>query len=331
MDIQSIKRRLNIRLYLLFGRKVKGVKIMIEIKFYKNQKQSIAYDNYMKIGECNYIEKGEIWNIVHTEVDKLYQGQGIAKKLVENVIENSKNFNKIIIADCSYAKKLIPNKLLFATTNPAKINKYVERLKMNNIEVITIKDLGINLHVEENGKDAIENAIIKAKAYSEIMDIPVFAVDDNLYIDGVPAEKQPGMFVRRVNGKRLTDDEMIEHYTGLVKEYGSNGKLTCRWVYGLAIINNNKVGTYSWSKEDFYMIDKPSDIINPGYPLNTISINKKWRPSKREPPFILSNQTRLFIRPIHLSHAYIALITLLRHVFTSLEQAGCFCRELLHD
>lgn len=165
-------------------------------------------------------------------------------------------------------------RVLFATGNESKSKRFLKGLNENGIEVITLNDLDTEIDVEENGKDAIENAIIKAKAYSEIMDIPVFAVDDNLYIDGVPEEKQPGMFVRRVNGKRLTDDEMIEHYTGLVKEYGSNGKLTCRWVYGLAIINNNKVGTYSWSKEDFYMIDKPSDIINPGYPLNSISMHK---------------------------------------------------------
>ncbi len=54
-------------------------------------------------------------------------------------------------------------KVLFATTNPAKIKKYAEKLKERNIEVLTIKDLGINLKPEETGKNAIENAYIKAK------------------------------------------------------------------------------------------------------------------------------------------------------------------------
>ena len=45
---------------------------------------------------------------------------------------------------------------------------------------------------------------------------------DNLYLENVPLDKQPGMYVRRVNGKRLTDAEMIEHYSNLVKEYGEN-------------------------------------------------------------------------------------------------------------
>lgn len=56
-------------------------------------------------------------------------------------------------------------KVLFATTNPAKVKRYVDKLKEKNIEVLTIKDLGINLKPEETGKNAIENAYIKAKTY----------------------------------------------------------------------------------------------------------------------------------------------------------------------
>lgn len=100
-------------------------------------------------------------------------------------------------------------------------------------------------------------------------------MDDNLYLEGIPKEKQPGMYVRRVNGKRLTDEEMIEYYSKLAHDYGKNGKLTCRWVYGIAVINKGVESTYTWSKDDFYIVEKPSDKINPGYPLNTISKNKK--------------------------------------------------------
>ena len=83
---------------------------MIEIKFDKEQKQSIAYDDNKKIGQCDYIEDENCWNIVHTEVNKLYQGQGIARKLVESIIVNAKKYNKNLIADCSYDKKVIENR-----------------------------------------------------------------------------------------------------------------------------------------------------------------------------------------------------------------------------
>lgn len=80
---------------------------MVKIIFNKNKNNSEALDANIKIGECDFIEEKEYWNIVHTEVSDVYTGQGIAKKLVEIIIKNTKNYNKKIIADCSYAKKII--------------------------------------------------------------------------------------------------------------------------------------------------------------------------------------------------------------------------------
>lgn len=167
-------------------------------------------------------------------------------------------------------------KVLFATGNESKVKRFQKGLLAKDIKIVTLNDIDTkNIEVVENGKNAIENALIKARAYAKIQNIPVFAMDDNLYIDGIPENRQPGMYVRRVNGKRLNDEEMIEYYSSLAHTYGKNGKLTCRWVYGIAVINNGIESTYTWSKEDFYIVDKPSNKINPGYPLNTISINKK--------------------------------------------------------
>jgi predicted GNAT family acetyltransferase len=67
----------------------------------------VVYEGSKKIGECDFIELNDVWNIIHTEVDSLYQGQGIARKLVECIIENAKMQNKKLIADCSYANKVI--------------------------------------------------------------------------------------------------------------------------------------------------------------------------------------------------------------------------------
>jgi 8-oxo-dGTP diphosphatase len=161
-------------------------------------------------------------------------------------------------------------KVLFATTNPAKIKRYVKELEKRNIEVVTIKDLGINLHVEETGKNAIENAYIKAKAYYDATGITTIGMDNNLFIEELPDEKQPGTHVRRVNGKELKDEEMIDYYTKLVKEYG--GRLTARWVYGMVIYNGKEVKEYSWSKSNFYFVGTPSEKRNPGYPLDSMSI-----------------------------------------------------------
>ena len=161
-------------------------------------------------------------------------------------------------------------KVLFATTNPAKVNKYKQALENKGIELITIKDLEINLPINENGKNAIENAYIKAKTYYEATKIPTSGMDNNLFIENLPEEKQPGTYVRRINGKELNDDEMIEHYTKLVKEHSK--KLMAKWVYGMVVCSDKGTAEFSWSKEHFYFVDTPSENRNPGYPLDSISI-----------------------------------------------------------
>lgn len=161
-------------------------------------------------------------------------------------------------------------KVLFATTNPAKVGKYKEELEKKNIELITLKDLDLNLKPEENGKNCLENACIKAKAYYDETGIISIGMDNTLFIEELPEEKQPGTHVRRINGKELTDEEMIEYYTNLVKENG--GKLTAKWVYGMVVYGPQGVKEHTWSKSHFYFVDKASNMRNPGYPLDSIAI-----------------------------------------------------------
>ena len=55
-------------------------------------------------------------------------------------------------------------KVLFATTNPAKIRRYASKLEEAGIDVITLKDINLKLDVKETGKNAIENAYINRYA-----------------------------------------------------------------------------------------------------------------------------------------------------------------------
>ena len=80
---------------------------MIEIIFEKEKNRAVAYDNTIQVGECDFLKTEDYWNITHTEVNNNYQGQGVARKLVECIIENAKKENKKLIAACSYAKKIL--------------------------------------------------------------------------------------------------------------------------------------------------------------------------------------------------------------------------------
>ena len=166
--------------------------------------------------------------------------------------------------------------IIFATSNQSKSKRFSKGLKELGIEVLSLNDINIKLDVEENGSTAIENALIKVRECYKKTNMPSMGMDDTLYMENVPEDKQPGLFVRRVNGKTLTDEEMIEYYTNLVKEYGKEGRINCKWIYGLAVINEKgEEATYSFSKDNFYMVSSRSDKINPGYPLNSISKYKK--------------------------------------------------------
>ena len=80
---------------------------MIDIKLDIDTNRAIAIDNNIVIGECNYTVDSNTWNITHTIVSNEYQGQGIARRLVECIIEYTTN-NKIhLVSSCSYAEKIL--------------------------------------------------------------------------------------------------------------------------------------------------------------------------------------------------------------------------------
>lgn len=160
--------------------------------------------------------------------------------------------------------------ILFATTNPAKVKTYKEKLEKRGIKVLTLKDMNIDINVEETGNTAIENASIKAKTYGDIARKITIGIDTNLFFEEVQNEKQPGTYVRRVNGKTLSDEEMISYYKNLAKEYG--GKITAKWVDGVAIYNGKEITTCTFERSEFYLVDSESKKRHIGYPLDSITI-----------------------------------------------------------
>lgn len=128
-------------------------------------------------------------------------------------------------------------KLLFATGNENKFELMKRRLKeIKEVEVIMPKHINIKINIEEDCKTAEENAIKKAKAYYEKTKIATIAEDSGLWIEKFSEEGQPGLFVKRVNGKEnLTDEEIISSYIEKLKNVG--GESNARYKTGVALIN----------------------------------------------------------------------------------------------
>lgn len=169
-------------------------------------------------------------------------------------------------------------KILYGTGNPAKLQGMRRRLAGLDLEIWGLWDVqGEVPEVEEQGATPLENARQKAHAYYEALGVPVFSCDSGLYLEGVPDELQPGVHVRTVGGKYLTDDEMRAYYGGLAKRYGN---LKARYQHAICLVLDGN-HTYesmdeSLSGSPFLITSVPfSGIRQKGFPLDSLSVDIK--------------------------------------------------------
>lgn len=90
-------------------------------------------------------------------------------------------------------------KIIFATSNEGKMKEIRMILADLPVEVLSMKEAGINVDIVEDGKTFEENAIIKAKAISEISNTIVLADDSGLEVDYM--NKEPGVYSARFMGE----------------------------------------------------------------------------------------------------------------------------------
>ena len=167
-------------------------------------------------------------------------------------------------------------KIYYGTGNNSKINFMKNITKDLQIDIIGINEIGnIDHNINENGIEPLENAKIKAWHYYRQINKPVFSADSGLFFENVEYKDQPGTNIRRIGGKRLTDDEMIEYYSKLAEKYGGNligyyKNGICVIINGITIIEND--GIYS---EKFIITKEPHQKIKKGFPLDSLSIEIK--------------------------------------------------------
>lgn len=166
--------------------------------------------------------------------------------------------------------------ILIGTGNPGKAMDMIPLVKERGMTCKSGEDYAID--PDENGSSPAENAAIKAKAYCEASGLPTVSFDSGLYFVELSMDdpRQPGLHVRRVNGRRLSDEETTAHYIALVKEMGH--PILCQWVTGFAaatpdgrvLSGDDREGQpKSWQ---FYLVDEPKGPESPGKPLHCISI-----------------------------------------------------------
>ena len=128
-------------------------------------------------------------------------------------------------------------KIVFATGNKDKMREIREIMADIDVEVVSMKEAGIEVDVVEDGTTFEENALIKARAIAMQTDAIVLADDSGLEIDYL--DKAPGVYSARFMGEDtsyvIKNQALIDKLEGVPKE-----KRTARFVCAIAAVLPNK-------------------------------------------------------------------------------------------
>ena len=128
-------------------------------------------------------------------------------------------------------------KIVFATGNKDKMREIREIMADVDVEVISMKEAGIEVDVEENGTTFEENALIKARAIAEHTDAIVLADDSGLEIDYL--DKAPLVYSARFMGEdtsyTIKNQALIDKLDGVSKE-----QRTARFVCAIGAVLPDK-------------------------------------------------------------------------------------------
>ena len=128
-------------------------------------------------------------------------------------------------------------KIIFATGNKDKMREIREIMQDCDVEIISMKEAGIDPEINEDGATFEENAIIKAKAVAAFTGAIVLADDSGLEIDYL--NKEPGVLSARYMGEdtsyNIKNQSLIDRLEGVEKE-----KRTARFVCAIAAVLPNK-------------------------------------------------------------------------------------------
>ncbi len=95
-------------------------------------------------------------------------------------------------------------KLLIATSNKGKVKEIRALLDGLGVELVTPKEIGLDIEVVEDGSTYEENAGKKARAYSQASGLVALADDSGLEVDALGGE--PGLYSARYSGKPGASD-----------------------------------------------------------------------------------------------------------------------------
>lgn len=112
------------------------------------------------------------------------------------------------------------NKIILASNNNGKIKEFREIFKDMDIELVPMKEAGIDVDIEESGETFEENSLIKARTVCKLSGCITIADDSGLEVDYLGG--QPGVYSARFMGHDTSYD--IKNKAIIDKLKGVSGK-----------------------------------------------------------------------------------------------------------
>ncbi|MBE3604429.1 non-canonical purine NTP pyrophosphatase [bacterium] len=162
------------------------------------------------------------------------------------------------------------NRLLIATTNPAKLAEYRLLLRGYGLQVLSLADFAIDAEAPENAPNFAENALLKARFYFARAQVATLADDGGLEVDalgGAPGVRSHRWLGESADDRRLAD-EIIRRMRGVEPR-----RRTARLRAAAALIFSDAGAVRERVVEaalDGVIPDRRHERVRPGFPYRAV-------------------------------------------------------------
>jgi XTP/dITP diphosphohydrolase len=197
-------------------------------------------------------------------------------------------------------------KVVLASNNPNKVKEVKEILGELGIEVLTLKDLEIEIEIEEDQNSFEGNARKKAHTIFELTKLPTIADDSGLMVDQLNGE--PGVFSSRYAGEEhnyeRNNQKLLQELSGKPKPH--RAKFIC-------VINYK-----SENEDEIFIGTVEGEIVDAPRGTNGFGYDPLFKPdgfdvTYAELPSEIKNK---------ISHRYKALVKFRDYLFEKLKRGG---------
>ncbi|HLH75573.1 MAG TPA: non-canonical purine NTP pyrophosphatase [Candidatus Binataceae bacterium] len=161
-------------------------------------------------------------------------------------------------------------RLLIATTNSAKLAEYKWLLRSWPLELLSLREVGIDLEAKETGATFSANALLKARYYFGLARIATLADDGGLEVDALGGA--PGVASHRWLGAQADDRALAEAVVARVNALDGVPR-TARLRCALALryeCNGEAVEAVTEAAMEGLIASRVHPALRPGFPYRAV-------------------------------------------------------------